>query len=83
MGSEVRRIVCAAGAAKDNERISFTFLPTDQHGTTVATCKFDRKGLLGHLRHWQRSGHWFNERRWNDLESLLWEGGHWRKPLLY
>jgi hypothetical protein len=56
--------------------VNFTFLPTDQDGATVATCKFDRKGLVGHLQRWGRSGHCFNERGRYDLEGLRWEGGH-------
>ena len=41
MGSDVGRIVRAAGAAKDHERINFFFGRTHQDGTTVAACKFD------------------------------------------
>ena len=68
MGSDVGRIVRAA-AAKDDERVNFTFSPTHQDDTTVAACKFD--GRVGPLQRWRYPGHPFDKRRWNDLEGLL------------
>ena len=68
MGSDVGRIVRAAGVAKDHERINFFFGRTHQDGTTVAACKFD--GRVGQLQHWRCWRHTLNERRWNDPESL-------------
>ena len=47
--SDVGRIVRAAGAAKDHERMNFFFVRTHQDGTAVAACKFDRG--IGRLRH--------------------------------
>ena len=49
MGSDVGRIVRAAGVAKDHEGISFFLVRTHKDGTTVAACKFDRKGLIGNF----------------------------------
>ena len=39
--SNVRRVVRPAGAAKNRERVNFTFGPADQDGTTAAALKFD------------------------------------------
>jgi hypothetical protein len=47
--SDVGRIVRAAGAAKDHERMNFFFVRTHHDGTTVAACKCDRR--IGRLRH--------------------------------
>ena len=58
----------------DQERIGFTFFPMHQDGTTISAFAFDRR--IGRFQHWRRRGHPFNERRWNDLEGLLWKGGH-------
>ena len=44
-------------AAKDDERVNFTFRPTHQDGTTVAACKFD--GRVGQLQRWRCPGHHF------------------------
>ena len=76
--SEVGRIVRAASAAKDHERINFFFARTHQDGTTVAACKFDRR--IGHFQRWREH---FYERRWNDVESLLSKSGHcWPRSTL-
>jgi hypothetical protein len=76
-GSDVRRIVRAAGDAMDQEmRVDFIFLPTDQDGTTVSAFAFDRR--IGRFQRRRRRGHrFFNKRRWNDLEGLLRKGGHY------
>ena len=47
-GVRCGRIVRAAGAAKEHERINFFFVRAHQEDTTVAACKFD--GRIGHLR---------------------------------
>jgi hypothetical protein len=68
MGSDVGRIVRAAGAAKDHERINFFFVVrTHQDGTTIAAYKFDG---IGQLQRWRCPGHHFDERRWDDLKGL-------------
>ena len=46
MGSDVGRIVRAAGVAKDHERINFFFVRTQQDGTTAAAFEFG--GRVGH-----------------------------------
>ena len=68
VGSDVGRIVRAAGDAKDDEGVNFFFGRTHQDGTTVAACKFD--GRVGHLQRWRCRGHRFNERGRHDLESF-------------
>ena len=72
--SALRRIVRAAGDAKDHERVVFTFVPTHQDGTAISAFAFDRR--IKRFQHWRRPGHRFNERRRNDLEGPLWEGEH-------
>jgi hypothetical protein len=73
-GSGGRRIVRAAGDAKDHERVGLTFVPTHQDGTAISAFAFDRR--IKRFQHRRRPGHPFNERRRNDLEGPLWKDGH-------
>jgi len=69
-GSGARRIVRAAGDAKDHERVGLTFVPTHQDDTAISAFAFDRR--IKRFQHWRRLGHRFNDkRRRNDLEYLL------------
>jgi hypothetical protein len=74
-GQSTRRIVRAAGDAKDHERVGLTFVPTHQDGTAISAFAFDRR-TRRFQQHRRRLGHSFNDkRRRNDLEGLLWEHG--------
>jgi hypothetical protein len=68
--SGFRRIVRAAGDAKDHERVGLTFVPMHQDSTAISAIAFDRR--IKRFQHWRRLGHRVNDkRRRNDLEGLL------------
>ena len=73
--SGVRRIVRAAGDAKDHERVDFTFVRTHQDGTAISAFTFDSR--IRRFQHWRCLGQSLNDKRHrNDLERLLWKCGH-------
>jgi hypothetical protein len=58
-GSGARRIVRAAGDAKDHERVGLTFVPTHQDDTAISAFAFDRR--IKRFQHWRRLGHRVND----------------------